>query len=465
MEPHVMPNRFDKKNKPVGNCRLTRRQFVATAGAVVVAPTIVPSSVFGENAPSNRINVALIGCGNQSRVDLPSMLRQPDAQVVAVCDVNRGSNGYARPEHFLGREPAQKKVNEYYAEKTRSGTYNGCDAYSDFRDVLARDDVDAVMIVLTDHWHALATIKACEAGKDVYCQKPMSLTIHDGQQMIKAVRQHGRVLQTGSQYRSNAVVRRMCELVRNGRIGEVKRAVAIINDSGAGPGPGWKEMPVPDGFDYNTWLGPAPDAPYHIDRCLYRFRFLLDYSGGQVTNTGAHAIDIVQWALGTDGTGPVEFEHQEGIVWPPAGHLYTTAMKSHFRARYVNGVEFVCRTQDPGFGARFEGTEGWVQYTIKNMKEVEASSDAIKNSVIGPDEIHLPVSGDHYRNFLDSVKSRKDPIEPVEVGHRTATICHAGNIAMRLKRKLQWDPEKEIFVNDDEANQMLRRPYREPWQI
>ncbi|HQX53650.1 MAG TPA: Gfo/Idh/MocA family oxidoreductase, partial [Planctomycetaceae bacterium] len=367
-----MPNRFDKKNKPVGNCRLTRRQFVATAGAVVVAPTIVPSSVFGENAPSNRINVALIGCGNQSRVDLPSMLRQPDAQVVAVCDVNRGSNGYARPEHFLGREPAQKKVNEYYAEKTRSGTYNGCDAYSDFRDVLARDDVDAVMIVLPDHWHALATVKACEAGKDVYCQKPMSLTIHDGQQMIKAVRQHGRVLQTGSQYRSNAVVRRMCELVRNGRIGEVKRAVAIINDSGAGPGPGWKEMPVPDGFDYNTWLGPAPDAPYHIDRCLYRFRFLLDYSGGQVTNTGAHAIDIVQWALGTDGTGPVEFEHQEGIVWPPPGHLYTTAMKSHFRARYVNGVEFVCRTQDPGFGARFEGTEGWVQYTIKNMKEVEA---------------------------------------------------------------------------------------------
>ncbi len=460
-----MPNRFDNKNKPVGNNRLTRRQFVATAGAAVVAPTIVPSSVFGANAPSNRINVALIGCGNQSRVDLPSMLRQPDAQVVAVCDVNRGSDGYASPEHFLGREPAQKKVNEYYAEKTRSGTYNGCDAYSDFRDVLARDDVDAVMIVLPDHWHALATVKACEAGKDVYCQKPMSLTIHDGQQMIKAVRQHGRVLQTGSQYRSNAVVRRMCELVRNGRIGEVKRAVSIINGSGAGPGPDWQEMPVPDGFDYNTWLGPAPDAPYHIDRCLYRFRFLLDYSGGQVTNTGAHATDIVQWALGTDGTGPVEFEHQEGIVWPPAGHLYTTAMKSHFRARYANGVEFVCRTQDPGFGARFEGTEGWVQFTVNNMKEVEASSDAIKNSVIGPDEIHLPVSGDHYRNFLDAVKSRQDPIEPVEVGHRTATICHAGNIAMRLKRKLQWDPEKEMFVNDDQANQMLRRPYREPWQI
>ncbi|MCP4782902.1 MAG: Gfo/Idh/MocA family oxidoreductase [Fuerstiella sp.] len=460
-----MSTTFNSNTTRFGSGRLTRRRFLGVAGAAVTAPAIVPSSVFGANAPSNRINVALIGCGNQSRVDLPSMLRQPDAQVIAVCDVNRGSDGYARPEHFLGREPAQKKVNDYYAAKTRSGTYNGCDAYSDFRDVLARDDVDAVMIVLPDHWHALATIKACEAGKDVYCQKPMSLTIHDGQQMIKAVREHKRILQTGSQYRSNAVVRRMCELVRNGRIGEVKRVVSIINGSGSGPGPGWKEMPVPDGFDYDMWLGPAPDARYHIDRCLYRFRFHLDYSGGQVTNTGAHSTDIVQWALGMDGTGPVEFEGQEGTVWPPSGHLYTTAMKTDFRARYANGIEFVCRTQDPGFGARFEGTEGWVQFTVNNMREVEASSEAIKTTVIGPDEIHLQVSNNHYRNFLDSVKSRKDPIEPVEAGHRTASICHLGNIAMQLKRKLQWDPEKEVFRNDDEANKMLRRPYRKPWQI
>ncbi len=460
-----MSNPLNSDTTPTENVQLSRRNFVAAATAVVAAPTIVLSSVLGGNAPSNRINVALIGCGNQSRVDLPSMLRQPDAQVVAVCDVNKGSDGYARPEHFLGREPAQKKVNDYYAEKTRSGQFKGCDPYADFRDVLARDDVDAVMIVLPDHWHALATVKACEAGKDVYCQKPMSLTIHDGQQMIKAVRKHGRILQTGSQYRSNAVVRRMCELVRNGRIGEVKRAISIINGSGAGPGPGWKEQPVPEGFDYDMWLGPAPDAPYHIDRCLYRFRFLLDYSGGQVTNTGAHATDIVQWALGKDHTGPVEFEHQPGIVWPPDGHLFTTAMKTHFRARYADGVDFVCRTQEPGFGARIEGTEGWVQFSVNNMKEVEASSDAIRNSVIGPDEIHLPASTNHYRNFLDSIKSRKDPIEPVEAGHRTASICHLGNIAMRLERKLQWDPEQEVFVNDADANQMLRRPYRGPWQI
>ena len=441
--------------------QLTRRDFVKVAGVVFGMPILVPSSVRGANAPSNRIHVALIGAGNQSRVDLPGVMRNDDVQVVAVCDVNRGSHGYARPEDFLGREPVQQQVDQYYARKTRSGQYRACDAYSDFRDVLTRQDVDAVMVILPDHWHALVTCKACEAGKDVYCQKPLSLTIHDGQQMVKAVRQHQRILQTGSQYRSNAVVRRLCELVRNGRIGQVQRVISMVNDSGPGPGPGWQPMPVPAELDYDMWLGPAPEAPYHIDRCLYRFRFHLDYSGGQVTNTGAHSNDIVQWALGTDHTGPVEFEDL-GAVWPPEGHLYTTAMKTNFGARYAHGIELICRTQDPGFGARFEGTEGWIQYTYN---QIDASSESIKQSEIGPREIHLPVSDNHYRNFLDCVRSREEPIEPVEAGHRTASLCHAGNVAMRLRRKLQWDPDKEVFVDDDQANQMVRRPYRQPWHI
>jgi len=439
---------------------ISRRDFLK-ATAAAAAPLVVPSSVFGADAPSNRIHVALIGCGNQSRVDLPAVLRFDDVQVVAVCDVNRGSHGYARPEHFLGREPARDTVNAYYAKKTGAGSYRGCDIHADFREVLARDDVDAVMVVLPDHWHALVSVMACQAGKDVYCQKPLSLTVHDGQQMIQAVRKHRRILQTGSQYRSSGSVRRVAELVRNGRIGKVQRAIAIVNGSGAGPGPGWQPMPVPEGFDYDFWLGPAPAAPYHIDRCLYRFRFHLDYSGGQVTNTGAHALDIVQWTLGKDGTGPVEFEDL-GAVWPPQGHLYTTAMKTAFRARYADGIELICRTQEPGFGARFEGTEGWIQYTAG---KIEASSDAIKEAVIGPDEIHLPVSSNHYRNWLDCTRSREEPIEPVEAGHRTASICHGGNIAMRLRRRMQWNPEAEPLVRDDEANQMLRRPYREPWKI
>jgi hypothetical protein len=439
----------------------SRRSFLKLSAAAAAIPCLVPRGLFGQSAPNNRINVALIGVGNQSRVDLPSMLRQEDAQVVAVCDVNRGSYGYSRPEHFLGREPAREKVDAHYAEQTRSGTFRGCDAYADLRDVLARDDVDAVMIILPDHWHALATVMAARAGKDIYCQKPMSLTVHDGQEMVKAVRRHGRILQTGSQYRSNAVVRRACELVRNGRIGEVTRATSIINGSEAGPAPGWSEMPVPDGFDYDMWLGPAPDAPYHIDRCLYRFRFHLDYSGGQVTNTGHHANDIVQWGLGMDGTTPVEFE-DFGSVWPPEGHLYTTAMSSAFKAKYANGIELICRTQDPGFGARFEGTEGWIQYSYN---KIEASSDAILESTIGPDEFHLPVSDDHYKNFLEAVRSREDPIEPVEAGHSTASVCHLGNIAMRLKRKVRWDPEAERFINDEEADSMLQRPYRAPWSL
>lgn len=438
-----------------------RRDMLKAAAATVAAPWLVPSSVFGATAPSNRINIAFIGAGNQSRVDLPAMLRLDDVQVVAVCDVNRGSYGYARPEHFLGREPVRQKVDEFYAKKTGAGEYKGCDAYIDFRDVLARKNVDAVMLVVPDHWHALMTVEAAAAGKDIYCQKPMTLTVDEGHAMIDAVRKHERIFQTGSQYRSSATVRRVCELVRNGRIGDIKRVISVICGAPSGPGPGWRPMPVPEGFDYERWLGPAPLAPYHAERCLYRFRYNLDYSGGQVTNTGAHSNDIVQWALAADATGPIEFEDL-GTVWPPPGHLYNTAIKSNFRARYANGIELICRTEDPGFGVRFEGSDGWVEYFSGKTSSEPAS---LIDSVIGPDEIHLPVSGNHYRNFIDAVKSRQDPIEPVEVGHRTASLCHLGSIAMRLGRKIPWDPQTQQCPGDEEAGAMLKRPYRQPWKL
>lgn len=448
-------------NRKAGAEVVKRRAFLQAAGAAVAVPWIVPRSVLGANAPSNRVNVAFLGAGNQSRVDLPSMLRLDDVQVVAVCDVNRGSYGYARPEHFLGREAGQKTVNAYYAKKTGGGQYKGCDAYVDFRDVLARADVDAVVIVTPDHWHVVMAVMAAKAGKDIYCQKPMTLTVGEGPSMIKAVRKYRRVFQTGSQYRSSSVVRRLCELVRNGRIGQVKRATAIVPGASAGPGPGWKPMPVPEGFEYDRWLGPAPDAPYHSDRCLYRFRFILDYSGGQVTNTGAHALDIVQWALGTDSTGPVEFEDL-GSQWPPKGHLFNTATLTAFRARYPSGTELICRTEKSGFGAKFEGTEGWIQYAGGKLT---CQPESLQESVVGPAEIHLPVSTNHYRNFVDAVKSRQDPIEPVEIGHRTASICHLGNIAMRLGRKIAWDPAAQRCPDDSEANAMLNRPHRRPWEL
>lgn len=456
----------------------SRRQFLkgaAAFSAAASAPWLVPASVFGANAPSNRIHVGFIGCGNQSTIDLPAFLGHDDAQVLAVCDVNTASGGYKDDKQFLGRKPAQDKVNAFYAKKTAAGSYKGCDAYSDFRDVLARKDIDVVTIVVPDHWHAYIALAAAKAGKDMYCEKPLSLTVAQGQAMVKAIRQYKRILQTGSMYRSSPANRFACELVRNGRIGQVKRVFAHVAENNfKGPGPGWKPMPVPEGFDYEMWLGPAPLAPYHKDRCLYRFRFILDYSGGQTTNFGCHSNDIAQWGLGTCLTGPTEFEDQ-GSEWPVKGDLFTTPTKVAFRAKYASGVELVCQTTKTGFGTRFEGTEGWVQYGYKG---VETYPENLKTTKIGPDEIHLPQSNpsrteeaskyhipDHVRNFLDSVKSRQDPIEPVEIGHRTASLCHVGNIAMHLKRKLQWDPAKEQFVGDEEANKMLSRPMRGPWQV
>lgn len=456
----------------------TRRTFLKLAASAVGAsamPAIVPASVFGANAPSNRINVGFIGLGNQSTLDLPAFLGHGDVQVVAVCDVNTASYGYKTESQFLGRKPGQESVNKFYAEKRASGQFKGCDAYSDFREVLACKDIDAVAVVVPDHWHGLISVMAAEAGKDVYCEKPLSLTIQQGQVMVKAIRKYQRILQTGSHYRSSPSNRFACELIRNGRIGKLQRIVTQVAENNAvDPGPGWKPMPVPEGFDYQRWLGPAPDAPYHKDRCLYRFRFNLDYSGGQTTNFGAHSNDIAQWAMGTDLSGPVEIE-DTGAEWPPAGGLFTTATKVSFKAKYANGVELLCQTTKTGFGIRFEGSDGWLEYGYGGVK---TSPENLVTTKIGPNEIHLPISNpnrtedssanhipDHVRNFLDSVKSRKDPIEPVEVGHRTASLCHIGNIAMKLKRKLRWNPDRELFQEDDEANKMLSRPMREPWHM
>jgi len=278
--------------------KVDRREFFRRtafgAAAAWGAPAIVPSSVLAASAPSNRINLAVIGTGNQSQVDLPAFLQQPDAQVVAVCDVNTASYGYKTPQQFLGRKPGQDRVNAYYAKKKGVGEYKGCDAYNDFREALARPDVDAVVLIVPDHWHAIMTVMAAKAGKDIYCEKPLSLTVRDGQEMVKAVRQHKRVLQCGSMYRSSPLCRFRCELVRNGRIGKVTRILTSVGGGPHGPGPGWKPMSVPEGFDYDLWLGPAPSAPYHKDRCLYRFRYILDYSGGETTNTGAHFFGLIQ---------------------------------------------------------------------------------------------------------------------------------------------------------------------------
>jgi predicted dehydrogenase len=443
----------------------TRRSFLKTAAAAttLAAPYYVPASVFGSTAPSNRINVGCIGVGNQGFPNMQRFLKQADCQVVAVCDVNRGSHGYKDPDQYYGREPAKQEVERYYAEQKNAHQYNGCTAYNDFRELLARDDVDAVMLAPPDHWHEVMTIVAAKAEKDIYCEKPLGLTVAGQQRMIDAVRKHHRILQTGSHERSNPLVRQACELVRSGAIGEVKRVVTHVGrHNKVGPGPGWQPMPVPDGFDYELWLGPAPEAPYHKDRCLYNFRFHYDYAGGQITNFGAHSIDMAQWGLGMDQTGPthVEFMYADYL---PEGSLFNAATHTFFRARYANGTVLECLTAEPSVRCIFEGTEGVVRIDNMGQNLVVIPQKLKPKPVIDAAKYH---SGeDHIRNFLDCVKSRSEPVAPVEIGHRTATICHLGNIAIQLKAKLKWDPKAERFVGErsEEANNLLIRPYRSPW--
>lgn len=452
---------------------IKRRTFLKqTAGAAIGAlglPLFIPSSVLGRagaTPPSERITLASIGVGGMGTNNMRAFLAQPDVQVVAVCDVVEASNEYGHwykkgwNGAWFGREPARKIVENEYAQKSPSGGYKGCQAYVDFREIMARSDIDAVCVTTPDHWHAIPVIMAATAGKDIYCEKPLSLTVAEGRAMAQAVQRHGTVFQTGTMRRSAEQYRFLCELVRNGRIGKLQRVTSTIGPNNKeAPARDWKPMPVPAWLDYEMWLGPAPWAPYHKDRCLYTFRFGLDYSGGQTTNLGAHVIDIIQWANGTDDTGPVEFEDL-GSEWPTDG-LFTTATKVSFRARYANGVEFTCKT-DKTESWRLEGTDGWID--VRDDKWT-SSPESLKTTVIGANEIHLYKSNDHHRNFLDCIKSRQPTAAPVEIGHRSTSICQLGNIAMQLGRKLHWDPAAERFTDSDEANQMLHKPLRGPWHL
>ena len=448
---------------------MNRRRFLtavaATAGgAALAAPAIVPATALGRGrrpAPSDRITLAVIGTGNQGTNDLIQFLKDERVQVVAVCDVNRESAGYW-DGRVGGREPARRITDWYYAAERRSGRYAGCTAYEDFRDVLARDDIDAVEIALPDHWHAIPVIEAARAGKDVYGQKPLSLTVADGRAMSDAVREHGVVFQTGSQQRSMSQFHHACELVRNGRLGTVH----IVRCGLPGGHPDFAHVahrqepePIPDGFNYDLWLGPAPEAPYVPARCHVNFRWILDYSGGQVTDWGGHHPDIAQWGIGKEYSGPVAIRNARGVF--PEDGLYNTATAFHFEAVYDNGVTMIVGDEEP-FGITFEGTDGWVRVTRQGY---EVSNPEIWTSEIGSDDVRLPKSDDHFRNFIDCVISREEPVAPIEQAHRSITIAHLGNIAMLLGRGLAWDPEAERVIGDESANAMLAREMRAPWHL
>jgi predicted dehydrogenase len=359
--------------------------------------------------------------------------KKGDCQVVAVCDVDADHREKARETAGLDAKSS----------------------YNDSRDLLARDDIDAVSIAAPDHWHVPVSIAAVRAGKDVFCEKPLTLTIAEGRVLVDEVKRYGRVFQTGSQQRSGSEFRKACELVVNGRIGKLHTMTVQIPGNNRKCEPTWTPEPVPAGFDYDMWLGPAPWEPYHKQRCHYEFRFLLDYSGGQMTNWGAHYLDIAQWGNQADNTGPVEIKGKGEFL---ATGLFTTATKADIEYTYANGVKLVLTTG--GGSTRFEGSEGWVFVT---RGKLDAEPKSLVTSTIAPDGIHLYSSNDHKQDFLDCIKTRKDPICSAEVGHRSSTVCHLGNIAMLLDRPLKWDPQKEQFIGDDEANRMRQRPARAPW--
>lgn len=425
--------------------RFSRRQFLRGAAAAGVAsafPNIVPASALGKNgatAASERIVMGVIGSGLQGTSNLRGFLRFGDVQMVAIADVDAGH-----------REEARAIVNEKYGNQD-------CAGYNDFRELNARDDIDAVIIATPDHWHVLTAIDAVKSGKDAYVQKPLAWSVEEGRALSDAVAKHGRILQTGSQQRSDRRFRQACELARNGRLGTLKYVNVGIPSNNKFVGATWSPEPVPEGFDYDFWLGPAPWAEYHHQRCHYEFRFVLDYSGGQVTNFGAHNLDIAQWGLGMDDSGPIEVSGN-GVF--PASGLFTTATKVYFECTYANGVKLVCKTGNSGM--TFEGTEGSV-YVDRNRIRAEPAS--ILDEPIGESEIRLYKSRNHYRNFADCVLSREQPICHAEIGHRSSTICNIGNIAMRLGRTLPWDPKRERFVNDREANKMLGRKMRGSWKL
>jgi predicted dehydrogenase len=410
-------------------------------------PSLIPASALGGAgavAPSERVTVGCIGVGSHGTgMNLRSYLAQADARVVAVCDVDA---------HRL--ENARKMVDAKYGGAD-------CAVYGDWREVIARDDIDAVMISTPDHWHVPMSVAAIKAGKDVQCEKP-TLTIQEGRYLSDVVSQYGAVFQTSTEDRAIAVYHRMAELVRNGRIGklhtirvELPTGHSVHNEYGGLTGP-----QPPDWFDYDMWLGPAPEAPYHPGRCHWNFRWIFDYSGGMLTDWGTHLLDTAQWGNDTERSGPVAIE----------GHgdfgddtLYNTAKTYRIESTYANGVTLIVESGNPSI--RFEGTEGWVG-NRGWRGPLQAEPPGLVNEQIGPGETHLfTCPGGEHRNFLDCVKSRKDPYFPAEIGHRCSSLCHLGNIAMITGRKLRWDPDTERFADDDAANRMRSRAMRSPWHL
>ena len=430
----------------------TRRGFLKTGALAVGAPWVIPSSAMGletKEIPSNRIGLGFIGLGAMNSGHIGRFLAQSDVQIVAGCD-----------PWTHKRETAQERIHSRYADMFGKGIYRGCAVYNDFRDLIQDSNVDAVVIATPDHWHTIPALAAVRAGKDVYLEKPMTLTIQEGRALANAVKETGQVFQHGAQQRSHWDFGKAVELVRNGRIGQLKTIEVGIHAGATSKN--FPEEPVPKGFDYDLWLGQAPNAPYCKGRCVGIRPWILirDYSGGRITSWGSHHLDIAHWAMDADLTGPIEIEGSG--VFPESG-LYDSALTWRVTLRYANGVTvlFTDNRQQPQ-GMKFIGDKGWI---FVSRTEIKTEPSGILDSKIGANEIHLQTSRDHHQNFIDCIKTRVETVSPAEIAHRSTTACHLTNICLWLKRKVCWDPEKEQFVNDPEADKFISREMRKPWRL
>ncbi|WP_028524758.1 Gfo/Idh/MocA family protein [Runella limosa] len=431
---------------------VSRREFVGKAASVLAGFTIVPRFVLGGTrpdgtkyiAPSDIISLGFIGTGKQGRGLTTSFLGTNEARIVALSEVYK-----AKAQLTLDR------IKAHYEKNTQLGAYSDIPVYVDFRELLARKDIDAVVIATPDHWHAAMSVKAAEAGKDIYCEKPLALTIREGRAMVNAARKYNRVFQTGSMQRSWPEFRQTAELVRNGYIGEIKSIKVNV-----GPPPKAYDLSaetIPEGLDWDKWLGPNSPVAFNselappISRDVFpNWRNYKEFGGGMVTDWGAHMFDIVQWALDMDNSGPVEIIAPDG-----KDHPFLTY-------RYANGITMTHEKWDWSNAIHFVGTEGEIKVQRKKLETTPAS---LKDKVIGETEKHVYKSENHYKDFLDAMRKRSKPICDVEIGHRTSSVCNLGNIAYELKRPLQWNPKKEQFKNDKEANELLGRSMRSEWGI
>lgn len=432
----------------------SRRAFLRSAtlaGAALAVPAFVSSRALGleDAAPaSDRIVMGAIGTGQRGQANLRTFLSQPDVQVIAVCDVDR--------EHAAA---AKQIVDQHYGN-------TDCKVFEDQLLLLREPGLEAVSIATPDHWHGIAAVQAAREGKDIYCEKPLAGSIGEGRAICDAVNRYGVILQTGSQERSNQSVRRACDIVLNGRLGTLKKIFVnlpthdphheqVRRQTGIPP-----VREVPEGFLYDRWLGHTPVVPYIPERVHRMWRFVSAYGGGEMTDRGAHVIDLAQMFTQQDHSGPVYFE-AEGTR--ASGGLYDTFMDFTFVNTYASGVQIIGSNRSPR-GIGFEGSEGSLFVQIHGG-QFKATPASLLDAKLQPGEATIGTSPGHHRNFLDCVRSRQQPIANHEVGHRTATICHANNVALQLQRPLIWNPESEQFVRDDEANSLLMPSMREPYSL